>query len=90
MYLYIINTVLCIYMFIDIIFVGAVAVNGLIYVIGGVYCDSIECYDPESDTWTLSTHKLGSKDHLKTWAFSLNVETNINQDNIEYYYKQKN
>lgn len=63
--------------------------NGLIYVVGGVYCDSIEVYDPKLNTWTLSKHKFGSKDHIKTWAFSLNIETSINPENIASYYIQE-
>lgn len=70
------------------IVLGAISVNGLIYVMGGVYCDSIEVYDPKSNTWTLSKHRLESKDHIKTSAFSLNIESSINPENIASYYIQ--
>lgn len=63
--------------------------NGLIYVIGGVYCNSIEVYDPKSNTWTISKHRFESEDHIKTWAFSLNIESSINPENIALYYKQQ-
>lgn len=65
---------------------GAVTVNGLIYVFGGINCDSYEIYDPHIDRWTLSNNKLTSKEHYRTHAFALNPSENINPENILDYY----
>lgn len=64
------------------------AVNGLIYVIGGDNCDSFEIYDPETNTWTISDMKLGSNQHQRTRVFVLDPTTNINSENISNYYSE--
>lgn len=66
--------------------VGAVAVNGLIYVMGGDRCDSFEVYDPEYNIWTLSDSRLGSNEHQRTRAFVLDPTANINSRNICDFY----
>lgn len=70
------------------LYLGAVAVNGLIYMIGGNNCDSFEVYDPESNIWTISDMKLRSNQHQRTRAFVLDSITNINSKNISDYYTE--
>ena len=45
---------------------GLVSLQGRLYAIGGLgaadsILDSLEVYDPDSDTWTVLQHKLGGK-----------------------------
>lgn len=68
---------------------GAVTVNGLIYVFGGINCDSYEIYYPKQDKWVLSVNKLKSKEHYRTHAFTLNPTVDINPENILDYYTLK-
>lgn len=66
---------------------GVVEVNGLIYAIGGVHCNTYEIYDPKRDTWTLSKNQLSSGDHLITRACVLVSEASINPENISNFYQ---
>lgn len=75
-------------MFNFLLYLGAVAVNGLIYVIGGNNCNSFEIYDPESNIWTISNMKLGSNQHQRTRAFVLDPLINISSKNISDYYSE--
>lgn len=72
-----------------ILFLGAIEMNGLIYVIGGNHCDSIEYYNPETNQWTLLKNKLISSKHLKTNAFVLGVRSNIKPDQMSEHYSPK-
>lgn len=49
------------------------AVDGLIYVIGGINCDTYEVYDPKCNKWTLKKKSLLSKKHNLTRAFEVHV-----------------
>lgn len=70
---------------------GAVAVNGLIYVIGGKNSDSYEVYDSLSNRWTVFKKMLGFKNSNWTQAFILDLqESNINPDNVSDYYSDVN
>lgn len=70
----------------DYFILGAVAVNGSVYIIGGENSSSYEIYDPMQNKWILSNHKLVSKVHYHTRATVLNSKSNINSETMDKYY----
>ena len=45
--------------------IGVVALNGLLYVVGGddetSNLDAVECYNPKTKTWTMVTSSMNDK-----------------------------